>query len=438
MQRSSTAPATPRLLAGALVAFVGLSAANVMPPPLQAALYLVALTALLHPPRPLPKFEIAVLAAAAAYIVVARLGAGLEVDGSLRVVRPCFEGFVLAHVLYKWCRIRDFRSTVLVLAGVVAIQFMAALLMAASPASRMAFIESVYADESYQNSQFTGALLFRGYGISRHHLYGMPLALGLSAALLLSMASLERAGRSRLLAAVAAGAALVVVAVNARIGFVPILICYLAGATFAFNRFYPKHALGVVLILLVPVVSLGAVWLGDDFETIATWLSAGFEQFSGIDNGDATTLSDLRSMLVLAPNKVELLLGSGRACGTEEACYSDIGFVRALQEGGAVVLVLVLSLYSRMNQHIVRFFRATYGLRGASGRRAAKLLAIVLHATFIAAMVKGEAFGPSDYSRLVVALAGLSMLAAAQRSRRRRAALPKLSANLGSPPATPI
>jgi hypothetical protein len=439
MQRSSTVPANhPRLLAGALVAFVGLSAANVMPPLAQAALYSVALMALLRPPHPLPRFEIAVLTAAAVYIVVARLGAGLEIDGSLRIVRPCFEGFVLAHVLYKWCRIRDFRSAVLVLGGVVAIQFIAALLMAASPASRIAFLESVYADESYQNSQFAGALLFRGYGVSRHHLYGMPLALGLSAALLLGIASLERPGRARLLLAVGAVAALAVVTVNARIGFVPVLVCYVAGATVAFNSFYPRHALAMMLILLVPLVLLGSVWLGDDFENLATWLSAGIEQFSGVDNGDATTLSDLRSMLVFSSNTVELILGSGRACGTDEACYSDIGFVRALQEGGIVVLVLVLCLYGRMNQHIVRFFRATFGLRGASRRSAARLLAIVLHATFIAAVVKGEAFGPSDYSRLVVALAGLSMLAAAQRTRRRKVARPTLSASPYRPPVTPI
>ncbi len=56
----------------------------------------------------------------------------------------------------------------------------------------LAFIESVYADEAYQNPEFVGALLFRGYGISRHHLFGLPLALGLSAALLMIVASMER------------------------------------------------------------------------------------------------------------------------------------------------------------------------------------------------------------------------------------------------------
>jgi hypothetical protein len=84
----------------------------------------------------------------------------------------------------------------------------------------------------------------------------------------------------------------------------------------------------------------------------------------------------------------------------------------------------------------VRFFRATFGLRGIPPR-AANLLAISLHAIFIAAMVKGEAFGPSDYSRLVVALASVSMLAAAQRSHRGRAALPALFANACRPPVTP-
>ncbi len=114
-------------------------------------------------------------------------------------------------------------------------------------------------------------------------------------------------------------------------------------------------------------------------------------------------------------------MGTGRACSTDESCYSDIGFIRALQDGGLILLALVVYLYTRLNRRIVGFFRATVGLGGVARRRAATLLGLVLHLTFFAAMVKGEAFGTSDYSRLVAALAGLGLLAAAEQRRRKRA-----------------
>jgi len=372
----------------------------------------------------LPGRLLAVLTVAVAYLLMtAALSSerGPLAAGALLVLRPCIEGFLVAHVLYKWCRIRDFRSCVVVLGGFAALQFAAALAMALEPAWRAAFIESVYADESYQNPEFVGALLFRGYGISRHHLFGLPLALGLSAAMLMIVASLERPRLARWLMGASAIAALVVLTVNARIGFVPVLVCYIAGATIAFNRFHPRHAMAVALVVVLPVASFGAVWLGDDFEAVATWLAAGVDQFGGADSDDANTLSDLRSMLVFAPGALELLVGTGRACSTDESCYSDIGFIRALQGGGLILLALVVYLYTRLNRHIVRFFRATVGLGGVARRRAATLLGLVLHLTFFAAMVKGEAFGASDYSRLVAVLAGLGLLAAAEQRRRKRA-----------------
>jgi hypothetical protein len=420
MTRQASSRQAPRHVAGAIVAFIGISAANVLAPSAQAALYLIALAAVVRGPHLLPRREMAVLAFAAAYLgVIAATGRGgdLGAAGAMRIVRPCVEGFLLANVLFKWCRIRDFRSAAVVLAGFTALQLAAALAMAVDPAQRAAFMGAVYADESYQVPEFIGALLFRGYGISRHHLYGLALALGLSAALLLVAASLERSGRTRIFMGVAAAAALMLVAVNARVGFVPMLVCYVVGATIAFNAYHPRHALAVAIVLVVPMASFGGLWLGEDFETVVAWLAGGLEQFSGTDSGDATTLSDLQSMLVFAPDTLDLLFGVGRPCGIDETCYSDIGFVRALQEGGVVLLAMVLYLYIRLNRHAVRLLRLGQA-RGAARRRAATVLAFVLHMTFLAALVKGEAFATSDYSRLVATLAVLGLLAT-QHWRRR-------------------
>jgi hypothetical protein len=335
-------------------------------------------------------------------------------------------------VLYKWFGIRDFRSAAAVLAGFVALQCVAALWMLLDPPSRLAFIDRMYSDEGYQHDRFTAALLFRGYGLSRHHLYGLPLAVGLSAALMLIAASIERPGWRRTWLAAGAGAALILVAVNARIGFVPVLLCYLAGASVLFDRYYPRHFFWLVLLVVLPLAAAGAAVLGDDFEALMTWLAAGYEQFGDADV-EVSTLGELRAMVVLAPDAASLLLGGGRPCETDEACYSDIGFIRAIQEGGLALLLLILGVYWRLNRRAVGLFRRTVGTSRRRHRRAALLLAVVVHGTLLAAMVKGEAYGTSDYSRMVAALAALGLLA--HRGRVARPVHGAVAAAVGPRPA---
>lgn len=415
-----TGTTAPRILAGGFVAFVALSAANVLPPVAQASLYVIGLLALVRRPQALPLTEVLLVALATAYVVVVRNARGLELDGAFRVLRPCFEGFLAAHVLYKWCRIRSFGDTVRVLGIFIALQFVTAVLMLANPTARLDFIQSIYSDEAYQNTQFAGALLFRGYGLSRHHLYGFPLVCGLAAAFLLVLASIERSRKRRIAGGVLAVLAMLLVTVNARVGLVPVALCYVAGTVLVSNRYYGKHLLLTAALILLPAVLFGALYLGDDFETLANWLGTGVSQFGSADPSDSSTLSDLQRMFIITSNLPDLLFGLGRPCLGDEACYSDIGIVRAVQEGGLVLLVFVLALYWRMGFRLVELFNATSPLTGTRKRQVALLLAVVVQGTFIAAVVKGEAFGTSDFSRLVAMLACLGQLAVA----RRRAVAP--------------
>jgi hypothetical protein len=408
-------PMRSHVLAGAVAAFVGLSLANTLPAVLQLALYLTAMVAVVRRPHGVPPLaEAAVLLAAGAYLVMLRAALGVELDGALRLLRPCFEGFLLAHVLYKWCGIRDFRAAVLVLAGAIALQFAASLWMLLDPPGRLAFMERMYSDEGYQHDRFTAALLFRGYGLSRHHLYGLPLAVGLSAALMLVVASIDGSARRRWWLGALAALALLLVAVNARIGFVPLFVCYVGGVSVLFNRYYPGQVAWMVALLVLPLLFFGAAYFGDDFQTLLSWLAAGYEQL-GDSDAEATTFGELRDMLVLAPDLASLLFGDGLPCSTDKDCYSDIGFIRAIQEGGVLFLVAVLFVYARLNRHVVRFFERSFGRARRRQRRAALLVAWIVYGTFVAAMVKGEAHGTSDYSRLVATLACLGLLCARPR-----------------------
>jgi hypothetical protein len=427
---------TAKYLPAALAAFVGISAANVASPMVQVTVYMTGLGAVLASPRLLPREESLLALLAAAYVLTCRIALGVDLDGAFRVLRPCFEGFLLAAVLFKWCGIRTFGSAITVLAGFVALQLAVALAMGADQPNRLAFIEAVYGDESYQNTQFAAALLFRGYGLSRHHLYGFSLAAGLAAALMLVWVGV--CARQRLWLGAAAAAGMLLVAVNARIGFLPIILAYAGGTLLMRESFYLKHISAVLASLLIPVIYFGTVYLGDNFEVLSQWLAAGFEQFSG-DMSESNTLTDLNSMFVLSPDIVEWLFGIGRACGGGEACDSDIGFIRAIQEGGVILLGLVITLYWRLNQHTVNLFRLSTHLKGRRKQRAELLVSAVMHLTFFGAMIKGEAFGANDYSRMVVALGCIGIFAAARRGPPRvNAQLDRGISASGTLPAQPI
>jgi hypothetical protein len=410
----------PRYVAGTVAVIVGVSVANTLPGWMQGILYLIGLSATLARPHRAPVREAVVIALAALYVVLARMASSSELDGALRMLRPCFEGFVLAQVLFKWCGIRDMRSVAVVLGGFLAFQVLMAVAMALDPTSRSTFLDSLYADDAEQNPRLATAFLFRGYGISRHHLFGFPLACGLAAAILLISASLDKSTVRRIAAGAIAAAGLLLVAVNARIGFVPVVVCYLLGATLLFDRFYVKQFVVVTALLVVPILYLGIHYFGDDFETVWRWLGEGVGQF-GADQPEVTTLSDLSKSFVFSSNPIEWIVGAGHACSGDQDCYSDIGFIRAMQEGGALLLLLLLYVYWRLNRYIVDLLVAARGPGGPRVRRAAQLLSAVVQITFIGAMVKGEAFAPSDYSRLVVTLACLGQLAGSATSARRAA-----------------
>lgn len=413
---------TKAFLRGGLTLFVGISAANVLPPAVQIVVYLVGLAAVLGHPRKIASTEAVLLSAALLSILSSRIAAGTGVDGAFRMVRPLFEGYLLAHTLYFWCGIRSFRDVTCALGGFITIQFFFGLAMAVDPALRSSMLESIYSDEGYQGTSFIGALLFRGYGFSRHHLYGLPLAVGLATALLAAQGRLERrlSAQAWIIALTIAG--ILIVSVNARIGLFPILITPLLGLTFFYNPFHGKQIIIVLAFALTPLLYFGTSYFGDNFEAVAGWLAEGATQLNADGDAGSTTVSDLSSMVHFSDNPMHLLFGAGRLCSIDDRCYSDIGIVRASQEGGLILLALIFALYFRLGSHALALASSRSHAQVRKRSPTYLLIAAILHLTFIAAMVKGEAFAANDYSRLAVTLGCLGMLfkTPARRPRRRR------------------
>lgn len=399
----------PHVVMAALALFVGLSAANAMGGLLQGTFFGLCLGVMLLRRHQVPFGLMGGVALCCMIATLSSLRVDLSIAPMLRYARPFVEGYLLAILLYHGCRIQSLKSLLSALAGYLLIELFCALAMAVLPEFRSALLEQWYGDDSYDGQAFQAALLFRGFGVSRHHLFGLPLALGIVGLLLLVGASLEaRMSRRWLLTGAAAGCALLILP-NARVGLVPLLICYALGISLFFRFCYLRQilvlaGLGVPLLLL-----LVRIYLGDAGELLIDWMHEGVMQF--IDPSyaaDVTTVSDLRAMVILPADPLVWLIGDGRICQPGESCYSDIGWIRLLQEGGLLLAFSVALLYwgaiLKIHVGLSRFGLNSPVRRVRSSRN---LLLWVLLVTFVLAMVKGDAYAPNDYSRLLMMMAVL-------------------------------
>ena len=330
----------------------------------------------------------------------------------VKFVRPFFEGYLLAIALYKVCQIRTFRSLMIVLAGYVLLEFMSLSTMMIFPDIRLSFIDLWYSDEAYQQVAFQNALLFRGYGISRHHLFGLPLAMGTASIMLFVTGSLSSPRKWRIYFITAAFLGFLIILPNARIGLLPFIVCYALGASVFFDRYYFKQLAILLLVFLPAIYLIAQAYLGDVSNFIAEWLLEGILQFvNPSDFADSNTFSDLSGMVVLPTDLSSWLFGDGKSCISGESCYTDIGWLRMLQEGGLFLLVAVTILY----MHAIFLMCSRFAFTGFKADNKSiitsrRLLFFVLAITFIGATIKGDSFGANDFSRLIMMLGVLSSL----------------------------
>jgi hypothetical protein len=405
----SCTEATPRLVSAALAIFVGVSAANAMGGLLQLVFLCLCVGVMLLRRHYIPIGLMGGVVLCGMIATFSSLRVDLSIAPLLRFVRPFVEGYLLAIFLYHGCRIRTLGTLMAALAGYVLVELICALVMVSFPELRSALLDQWYGDGSYDGQAFEVALLFRGFGVSKHHLFGFPLAMGVVGVLLLVGARHEtRLFRQWLLTAAAAGCALLILP-NARVGLVPLMIFYVLGISIFFRIYHLRQILILACLGVPLLLVMVRQYLGDSGEVLVDWLLEGVMQFLDPSAaGDVTTLSDLNSMVILPAEPLAWMVGNGRICQPGEDCYSDIGWIRLLQEGGLLLAVPVAMLHLEVMLKIHKGLSQlgiNHPIRLASSTR--YLLLWVLLVTFLLATIKGESYAPNDYSRLVMMLAVL-------------------------------
>ena len=407
---SDTVSSPPRTICAAVVLFVGLSAANAIGGWVEIGFIILGFCNLLITPHQVPAgLVVGVMMCSTYSLLRSLIGGGGQSGFSafLILVRPLFEGYFVAISVFYFCRIRTNQSLLKGLSGYVYLMFLSAVVMIVNPELRLNLLTKWYANNESYRENFVEALRFRGYGVSRHHLFGLPLAMGSIGAILLANLAYKYGHNRRLSSSLSSLACLLLVLPNARIGIVPLIVLGTLCFTFFF-RLAHLFSFAAFIMLGFAVVGLLINFTAINQEDLLLrWWQEGVLQFFIASNDeDANTINDLSKMVFFPTDILGWLVGDGRLPEVGDIMYSDLGWVRLIQRGGLLLLVGVIVVYWAVVNWIKSLFNEPV-LEGVNskGQRLSLLVSFVIFCTFLIALNKGDIYAANDYSRLIMTLA---------------------------------
>lgn len=239
-----------------------------------------------------------------------------------------------------------------ILVGLCYVQFIAALLMLALPSVKNFYMYQLLQIDTQFVMMNDYLSLFRGFGFAYSFYSWFPYALGL----ILVMVAWGDCLRSVTAMTLLAFAIIVVIAVNARVGFVPVLlgvgITFLAGTRVRII----KNLLLLLAIVALIVLSLSLVHWGPEtearFSYLKSWiLDEGFLSF--FKEKGSHTIQDLKNYQIFSEfNFLDYLFGRGELLVPKnEKIYNDVGYIQTLYSGG---ILLSLGLYVFFFRNVIR------------------------------------------------------------------------------------
>jgi hypothetical protein len=190
---------------------------------------------------------------------------------------------------------------------------------------------------------------FRGFGIASTYLAWFPYTLALIYALVLFNNEI----RSRYRLFLFFLCILILIAVNARLAFVPLIISILSYLVLNRNIQIIKSLAFYSIMITLLFIGLSYIDFGDDItarvQLLRSWIfEEGFLTI-GSSQGNVT-LSDLSNYQILSNfDIVDFLFGRGSLLVPEQReLYTDVGYLQTLFTGGILLLVSLLSLFSML------------------------------------------------------------------------------------------
>lgn len=299
---------------------------------------------------------------------------------SLYLILPIIEGYILAIFLFHVLKMKSVNALKKVLYFYLFFQAVVVVIFMLVPELRNNYIDWVYIDENQMGDAFWYALSYRGYGISRHYLFGFPLAVAFMGIILYL---LEDSIVKKFLLVIITS---FICVLNARtpififlfsIAFFELLLMRFLNLKYLFKFFMALAILSVALFTILTVYP-------------NEWITNSFSIFYDISKNE--TVIDLISMIHYPKEAYALLFGYGiKLVQFNSEVYSDIGYIRALYLGGAGFLIVLLLGFTIISSEISKSFCKKNYIVGS----------IVVIMFLFASLIKGESYILSDISRLI-------------------------------------
>lgn len=322
------------------------------------------------------------------------LGGNLDFSSIRYIIQPILEGILIATFLFYIFKINNKDKLNNVIFGYICIQFFFFCIMVLFPDLRRDILEKTYSFDILQGKDSVEkAFLFRGFGISKQHLFAFSI---LVSTMLITYLFSENKFKKKVLMVVFC---LPLILLNARTGVVGILL-FITIYCFSSIKSLWKSIFFTLTVLAIIIAFINSSYF-DQSNFYIKWFSDGITQFTSKSEGHTTT-SDLSNMINLPDTFFNLMFGYGSPCGTGTACRSDIGYIRLIQTSGVIsLLCFIVLIFFVSKEHASVFF--------ADNKKKNIMFFLFIFFSFFIYMIKGDAYGLSDYSRYIYMMGFLNV-----------------------------
>lgn len=285
------------------------------------------------------------------------IGSGVSSQSfSIYVIRILLDGILPSFVLYDIAKkytitLSDFVS---ILTYIVGIQFVVSVFMVISPEFKNLIFTYLNDYSSDSVLMYEHVFLVRGFGIAYTYLAWFPFTL----ALIFVFSLFSNSLKSSVFITLFLIATMLMIVMNARIGFIPIIIGILM-------YLFTSGLNGVKKIVIISVTFLSLIYAVSTLDVssevqarvdfIKKWvLDEGFSSLSS--PGKSSTIKDLSNFSIISDfNTFDFMIGRGNLLSPLNGdLYTDVGYMQILFTGG---FALSFVLYSLFGLFIIKLIR---------------------------------------------------------------------------------
>ncbi|MEN8134162.1 MAG: hypothetical protein ABFS18_01320 [Thermodesulfobacteriota bacterium] len=264
---------------------------------------------------------------------------------SFYLIRILIDGVIPAYVLSDIAKKIKINTAdfVYVLVAILSIEFIISVMMVFAPDFKS--IIFIYVNGYSDQHVLMNEQLFskRGFAIAYTYLAWFPFTV----ALIFSFCLFSNVIKSKIFLSLLAITVFILIALNARIGFIPLFIGLLIYIVFSGVQGIKRIASSALIIVFIFYL-LSFFEAGDQFDDLVKYfrkwvIEDGFSSFFSQEGSE--TVKDLANFQILSDFSFsDFIFGRGDILVPEkENLYTDVGYIQTLYTGG---LILSLSLYT--------------------------------------------------------------------------------------------